>query len=234
MHGYGYLLCIHHNTWCRTIKGIEKVWCFPLTSPTPLESLRNQECLNCPAVSSTQEEATDPKQQVGFPVTQQSITPGKVYDPSDKMCCYKSLFKYLQVKSKHFHVLPLDCSNFYYLLFLNLSFLKPIVITPSLRTIPLLEIPDLIIVAITTVCLDYKNFLIQLLQVTSSYAESDLSFSIPGTAASLTVSVSYVFKLCLICPLYYEQWLELFFITVLVSLVNCPVSSRIIGPISFH
>lgn len=85
-----------------------------------------------------------------------------------------------------------------------------------------------------TVCLDYKNFLIQLLQVTSGYAESDLSSSIPGTAVSLTVSVSYVFKPCLICPFYYEQWLELFFITVLVSLVNFPASSRIIGSISFH
>ena len=41
MHGYVYLLCIHHDILEQSHKR-EKVWCLPLTSLIPLESLRKQ------------------------------------------------------------------------------------------------------------------------------------------------------------------------------------------------
>lgn len=136
------------------------------------------------------------------------------------------------VKPKHFPILPFDCWIFYYLLFLNLSFLKPIVTASSLGTTPFPNISNLIIVATMTACLDCKNFLNygKLLQA----MQGVISFPCaPGTAASLTVSMSFVFKLCLICPLHYGQWLKLSFITILVNLADFPTSSRIMGSASF-
>lgn len=96
---------------------------------------------------------------------------------------------------------------------------------------------DLIIVSTITVCLDYWNFLNQLLKVTSGYAVSDLSFFFtPGRATSLIVSLSVVlkpyllvFKLCLLWTV-----VKLCFMSIFMNLVYFTASSRITGSISFH
>lgn len=227
--GYVYLLCIHHDILEQSITEVEKVWCLPLTFPTPPESLGNQH-INCPAINSTQEEATDPKHSQDFQTEHHSRE--RCMAQVTKHATANLYLSTCHVESKHFPILPLDCWIFYYLLFLNLSFLKPIVTTPSLGTTPFPKISDLIIVATTTVCLDCKNFLnygklLQAMQRVISFPCA------PGTAASSTVSMRFVFKPYLICPLHYGQWLKLSFTAILVNLADFPTSSRIMGSTSF-